>query len=728
MRKPPPELALPIALFVCLAALFLAPFSGEISRPLQAASYATPEDTSPVVFDPVVTVPLPLDEDSGFSVYPSTSLQAANIDNDGIADTVLLVDVADPGLVGGIFTRFGTRSGEARESLWRTDTRLFAAALADFNGDGFDDLVATKVYIAEFFETEQSVVVAAGNGDGTFGEFTRLYSFYPDGIMRRISIADVNGDGRPDILFPARDDNRVAVITSTGDLAFAAPVEIAVDKPAAVVAGDFNADGRQDLAVMQLPSGAAPARALVYLQAAGGTFPLSQTFDIVGDTFRQMGGTIAATGDVSGDGIADLVTANGPDGSIAILRGIALHGLDAPDTFNVGNSPQSVSVGDLDGDGQAEIVIGHHNGTGFVSVLRGFAISHVSTGGEVIVTTGDFNDDALRDIAAVDIFDQSLKLLLQFNPTPPDTTDPVITVPDTITVEAETPANYTVSAHDEVSEDVTPICNPGSGFIAHVGENSVNCTATDEAGNVGTASFVVIGVDTTGPAVTITGDSPVEVGTPALFTASAYDNVSGFVAVSCSRASGFAAQLGNNMVTCTAADGAGNPGSANITIVGVDTKRPALSLPANITVDATGPTGAVVSYSVTATDSPNPAAPTVACSPASGTPFPIGTGTVSCTATDASGNSATGSFSVTVRGPQQLVSSLQALAAAAGMTQGDNNLDNVLKHLAKPAGNTLNAACNNLDAFIKKAGKLAAPQGPAVVAAGQRLRVVIGCN
>ena len=74
-----------------------------------------------------------------------------------------------------------------------------------------------------------------------------------------------------------------------------------------------------------------------------------------------------------------------------------------------------------------------------------------------------------------------------------------------------------------------------------------------------------------------------------------------------------------------------------------------------------------------------------------------------------------------------LVQSLRSFAAAAGMGKGDNNLDNVLKHLTKPAGNTLIPACNNLDAFIKKAGKLAPPQGPAIVTAAQSVKLAIGC-
>lgn len=82
-------------------------------------------------------------------------------------------------------------------------------------------------------------------------------------------------------------------------------------------------------------------------------------------------------------------------------------------------------------------------------------------------------------------------------------------------------------------------------------------------------------------------------------------------------------------------------------VVPPDTTPPVLDLPADMTVDATGPTGAVVAYTVSATDDTDPS-PAVVCVPASGSTFPIGTTPVNCTATDDAGNSDTGSFDVTV--------------------------------------------------------------------------------
>lgn len=84
-----------------------------------------------------------------------------------------------------------------------------------------------------------------------------------------------------------------------------------------------------------------------------------------------------------------------------------------------------------------------------------------------------------------------------------------------------------------------------------------------------------------------------------------------------------------------------------LTDTGGDTTPPVLDLPADITTVATSADGADVTYDATAHDNSDPS-PSVSCTPASGTLFPIGKTTVSCVATDATGNTANGTFSVTV--------------------------------------------------------------------------------
>lgn len=123
------------------------------------------------------------------------------------------------------------------------------------------------------------------------------------------------------------------------------------------------------------------------------------------------------------------------------------------------------------------------------------------------------------------------------------------------------------------------------------------------------------------------------------FTVTATDNFDPNPTVSCNPAPGSVFPLGATMVSCSATDAAGNSANAAFTVKVVDTTPPTFPTPpADVTVEATSPSGAVVTYSLpAATDLVDPS-PTVECAPPSGNVFPLGTTTVGCTALDFSGN------------------------------------------------------------------------------------------
>jgi uncharacterized repeat protein (TIGR01451 family) len=118
-----------------------------------------------------------------------------------------------------------------------------------------------------------------------------------------------------------------------------------------------------------------------------------------------------------------------------------------------------------------------------------------------------------------------------------------------------------------------------------------------------------------------------------------------------------ACPLGTSTMTLTVDDGRGGSASASVQITVQDTSPPVLALPGNITTTATSSAGAVVSYTATANDLVDGAVP-VSCAPASGSTFAVGTTTVNCSASDSRGNTANGSFTVTVNplqtGPPRL--------------------------------------------------------------------------
>lgn len=267
-----------------------------------------------------------------------------------------------------------------------------------------------------------------------------------------------------------------------------------------------------------------------------------------------------------------------------------------------------------------------------------------------------------------------------------DVTPPTVRVPATITEEATSANGATVAfptnpsaelgASDNVDGELTPTCTPVSGSTFKLGDTTVTCTATDAAGNQGSNSFTVTVRDTTPPTVTVPTEMMVEAtsanGAPASFTTSATDIVDGTAEpVTCSPASGSTFVLGKTLVTCKAKDKSGNEGSGTFYVTVRDTTPPVVTVPSDINAEATSALGASVTFTVSATDLVDgPDTPT--CSPASGSTFELDkTVTVSCTATDKTGNASNEkTFTVRVEDhtPPTLTVSSDITAEATGQS------------------------------------------------------------
>jgi large repetitive protein len=159
----------------------------------------------------------------------------------------------------------------------------------------------------------------------------------------------------------------------------------------------------------------------------------------------------------------------------------------------------------------------------------------------------------------------------------------------------------------------------------------------------------------------------------------------------------------------------------------------AISTPGNITVDATGPSGAAVSYPLPAVSDPDDAtAPTPACSPASGTTFAIASTTVTCTAIDLDDTPSTvsSSFTITVRGAADQLAALgQAVKGAGPGTSLADKITAAQSYLA--SGDTADA-CSTLTLFINQvkaqSGKsIPAGQAAQLIADATRIRAVMAC-
>ncbi len=173
------------------------------------------------------------------------------------------------------------------------------------------------------------------------------------------------------------------------------------------------------------------------------------------------------------------------------------------------------------------------------------------------------------------------------------------------------------------------------------------------------------------------------------------------------------------------------PATGTLAGPSVSGQPPVLTVPGTITVNATSPAGAVVTYVVTATGGA-----VVVCAPASGSAFPIGTTAVSCTATSAGGHS-TASFNVVVSGAAAQITDLLALVESFNLQHGiENSLDVKLQHVldalnAAGAGD-MTTACNKLNAFISQvqaqSGKAITPaQASQLIGACNQVKASVGC-
>lgn len=204
---------------------------------------------------------------------------------------------------------------------------------------------------------------------------------------------------------------------------------------------------------------------------------------------------------------------------------------------------------------------------------------------------------------------------------------------------------------DETAPTVTATATPDAVDGWHTGPVTVTLSASDTGSGVQSISYATTGAVTTDETVVTGNTTEVSIATD-----------------------------GVTDVTYTATDVAGNVSQPQTLTVRIDTAPPTLDGLADVTVQALDASGAVVTYSVTAQDTLTPN-PTVTCQPPSGSQFPVGDTTVTCTAVDAAGNTASGDFTVTVTPPSSALDRLGEAIGALGVRKAGVKI--ALTHLLR---------------------------------------------
>ncbi|MDX2066859.1 MAG: PKD-like domain-containing protein [Haliscomenobacter sp.] len=281
-----------------------------------------------------------------------------------------------------------------------TATRPSGLATGDMDGNGKPDLVIAH-------SVTQSIRIYRNNSTGNAVSFSPRFNLTLNAGATGVAVDDLDGDGKLDIAATSSTASKVFLFrnTSSGnEMSFAARIDSSAGGAAqAVAVGDLDRDGKPDLAIAN--SSAGTISVLRNTSKIGTlSFASKITFTVGSQPFT------LAIGDIDGDGKLDIVAGNAQNSTISVLRNISTSGninFAAKVDFDAGSFPFGTTLGDIDGDGKLDVLVVDQGikltilrNTSKVDTVRFASKVDFTTGTTPIrISVGDLDGDGKAEVA-----------------------------------------------------------------------------------------------------------------------------------------------------------------------------------------------------------------------------------------------------------------------------------------------------------------------------------------
>ena len=296
-----------------------------------------------------------------------------------------------------------------------------AVATADFNADTFQDFVVAN-------QTDSTVWIFHGVGNGTFRSPSASDKYTVGRLPSAVAVGDFNGDGKTDIAVADAGDSTIPgdieILLGNGDGTFQAPQKFltgAGTHPVALLAQDINGDGILDLAIVDQGNGSSAGNVLVWF---GNKDPLTGKWNGTFNTKATYGVGVKPTAIVSAQfsrsGRLDLAVTNQNDNSVSVLLQNQDNTFTAKLSPVTGKGPAGIAVGDFNRDGNQDIAVTNQaEPTNTVSILLGNGdgtfrahTDFPAGSGPVGIVAGNFTGAVAPDLAVADSAGNQLSVLV----------------------------------------------------------------------------------------------------------------------------------------------------------------------------------------------------------------------------------------------------------------------------------------------------------------------------